>query len=185
MRSFYIEKAQLAPQSSWDPVTLTATSHFATKADTYLHDNAHYDPYMRSQMKKVEANCTFVDMSDTVRKGLLKDLGYNPDITGADIGSRVSGASALTGDIDTVGASTVNSEATHNRVLKTKEYAKQLADSKLRNTEQEAEINKLKTQMLELTQLLAGINQQVPPRLSGSGAAHPQDEGGGAAPQGA
>jgi hypothetical protein len=186
MRSFYIEKAQLASQSSWDPVTLTATSHFAVKADTYLQDNARYDPYLR---KKLLAGTvqkdTFVDMSDTVRKRLLKELGYDPDVKVSDIGSRVSGASALTGDGDTVGASTVNSEATQNRVLRTKEYAKQLAASKAQNAEQAAEINELKQQMQQLTQMLAGINQQVPPRLSGSGAARPQDEGGGAAPQGA
>jgi len=37
-------------------------------------------------------------MSDTIRKGLLKELGYNPEEKGADVGSKVSGASALTGD---------------------------------------------------------------------------------------
>jgi hypothetical protein len=40
MRSFYIEKAQLAKHSSWDPTTKTATSHFATKSSTYLEDNS-------------------------------------------------------------------------------------------------------------------------------------------------
>ena len=186
MRSFYIEKAQLASQSSWDPVTLTATSHFAAKADTYLQDNARYDPFLRKQLLAIrEQKNTFVDMSDTIRKSLLKELGYDPGVKAADIGSRVSGASALTGDADTVGASTVNSEATQNRVLRAKEYAKQLADSKAQNADQAAEINKLKMQMQQLTQMLAGINQLVPPHLSGSGAARPPDEGGGATPQGA
>jgi hypothetical protein len=185
MRSFYIEKAQLASQSSWDPVTLTATSHFAAKADTFLQDNARYDPYLRKQMLSGQEQVnTFVDMSDEVRKRLLKQLGYNPDIKGGDIGSRVSGASALTGDGETVGASTINSEATENRVLKAKEYAKQLAESRAHNAEQAAQINELKLQMQRLTQMLAGINQPVPPHLSGSGAARPQDEGGGVAPQG-
>ena len=185
MRSFYIEKAQLAPQSSWDPVSLTATSHFAGKADTYLQDNAHYDPYLRKQMLAgQEQTNTFVDMSDTVRKRLLKELGYDPELKAGDIGSRVSGASALTGDGDTTGASTVHSEATQNRVLKAKDYAIQLADSKARNAEQAAEINELKIQMQQLTKMLAGINQLVPPHLSGSGSAPAQDEGGGAAPQG-
>ena len=79
----------------------------------------------------------------------------------------------------------MNTEATQNRVLRTKDYAKQLADSKARNVEQAAQINELRQQMQQLTQMLAGINQQVPPHLSGSGAARPQDEGSGAAPQGA
>jgi hypothetical protein len=165
---------------------LTATSHFAVKADTYLQDNARYDPYLRKQLLAGSAQKdTFVDMSDTVRKRLLKELGYDPGVKASDIGSRVSGASILTGDADTVGASMVNSEATQNRILPTKEYAKQLADSKAQNAEQAAEINELKQQMQQLTRMLAGINQQVPPHLSGSRAARPQDEGGGVAPQGA
>lgn len=45
MRSFYVEKAQLAPQSSWDDKMLTATSHFAPRTDTYLLNNTRYDPY--------------------------------------------------------------------------------------------------------------------------------------------
>ena len=185
MRSFYIEKAQLASQSSWDPVTLTATSHFTARSDTYLQDNAHYDPFLhRQQNGKVSQERTFVNMSDTVQRSLLKELGYNPEEKGADVGSKVSGASALTGDAGTAGASTVNSEATQNRVLKTKEYTKQLADSRVQNAEQAAEINELKLQMQKLTQMLAGINQQGSPHLSGSGAARPQDEGGGVAPQG-
>jgi hypothetical protein len=185
MQSFYIEKAQLASQSSWDPVSLTATSHFASRSDTYLQDNARYDPFLRKQQQAQSAKqSTFVDMSDAVRKGLLKELRYHPDVKGADVGSKVSGASALTGNGDTTGASTVNSEGTQNRVLKAKEYAKQLADTKVKNAEQAAEISDLKLQMQKLTQMLASINQPGSPHLSGSGAARPQDEGGGAAPQG-
>ncbi|KAL3780888.1 hypothetical protein HJC23_009934 [Cyclotella cryptica] len=147
----YIEKAQLAPQSPWDPVTLTATSHFAGKPTLFseiMHTTTH---------TSVSRCC--LDRSRVTR-------------------SRVSGASALTGDGDTTGASTVNSEATANRVLKAKDYALQLADSKARNAEQAAEINALKIQMQQLTKMLAGINQLVPPHLSGSGAAPAQDEGG-------
>jgi aerobic-type carbon monoxide dehydrogenase small subunit (CoxS/CutS family) len=185
MRSFYVEKAQLVPQSSWDPVSLTATSHFKARTYTYLSDNARYDPFLRKQLNGQGTQAfTFVDMSDTVRKGLLRELGYKPDERGVDVGSWISGASALTGDGETVGASTVNSEATPNRILKTKEYAKQLADSRVQNAEQAAEINDLKAQMQKLTQMLAGINQPGSPHLSGSGAARPQDEGSGAAPQG-
>ena len=120
MRSFYVEKAQLAPQSSWCPYTLKATSHFAGKQDTYLIDNARYDPYLRNE--KTSQTTKLLDMTDTVRKGLLLSLGYKSDEKGCDVGSRVSGVSNLTGDGETVGASTVNSEATQNRVLKTKEY---------------------------------------------------------------
>ena len=77
-------------------------------------------------------------MSDKVCKGLLKELGYNPEEKVVDVGSSIGGASALTGDAETVGASTVNSEATPNRVLKTKENTKQLADSRVHNAKQAA-----------------------------------------------
>ena len=59
-----------------------------------------------------------MDTSDAVRKGLLKELGYDPDAKGVDVRSKVSGALVLMGDGETTGASTVNSNTTHNRVLK-------------------------------------------------------------------
>jgi hypothetical protein len=166
MRSFYLERAQLAAQSSWDPATLTAKSHFAMKSDTYLADNARYDPYLRKTMGSSHSQ-------------------PNAGERACDVGSRVSGVSHLTGDAATTGASTVNSEATQNRVLRTREYAKQLADSKETNAAQAAEIMELKTQMQKLTEMLAGISsQQGAPHLSGSGVTRPQDPGSGVTPQG-
>jgi hypothetical protein len=182
MRSFYIEKSQLASQLSWDPTTLTATSHFAGKVNSYLTDNAKYDPYFRNISEQKTLN--LLEMTDTVRKGLLEGLGYDPNEKGGDIGSKVSGVSRLTGDGDTVGASTVNTDATPHRILKTKEYAKQLADSREQNAQQAAEITELKSQMQRLTQMLAGLSQQGAPHLSGSGATRPHDPGSGVAPQG-
>ena len=115
MWSFYVEKAQLASQSTWDPVAMMATSHFAVKADTYLADNAKYDPFLRKQAAQEEhRNLNLVDMTDTVRKGLLDSLGYNPDEKGEEVGSKVTGVSNLKGDEDTMGASTVNTDATPN-----------------------------------------------------------------------
>jgi hypothetical protein len=185
MRSFYIEKTQLASQSSWDLSTLTAKSHFAMKSDTYLADNAKYDPYLRKKAQNPGQGTALVDMSETVRNNLLNSLGYKSGEKAGDVGSKVSGVSHLTGDAATTGASTINSEATQNRVLRTKEYAKQLADSKEKNAEQAAQINELKTQMLRLTEMLAGISsQQGAPPLSGSGATRPHDPGSGVAPQG-
>ncbi len=70
----------------------------------------------------------FVDMSDTIQKGLLSGLGYNLDEKGNKVGSKVSDVSHLTGNADTLGSSTANSEATQNRVLHTQEYAKQSSD---------------------------------------------------------
>lgn len=127
---------------------------------------------------------TLVDMSDMVQRGLLKGLGYNPEGKGNEVGSRVSGVSRLTGDAKTIGASTINSEATQNWVLCTKEYAKQLADTHKKNAKQAAEIHTLKLQIHQLTEMLAGQNQQGGPHLRGSGAGHSQDVGSGVALQG-
>ena len=170
MRSFYVEKAQLAPQSTWDPVTMTATSQFAGKVDTYLVDNAKYDPFLRQQDAQAgNQKLSYLDMTDTVRKGLLESLNYDPDEKGGDIGSKVTGVSNLMGDASTAGASTINSEATPNRVLRTKEYAKQLAESRERNAQQEREISDLKLQMQKLTDMLAGISQREAPTLVEAG----------------
>jgi hypothetical protein len=155
------------------------------KSDTYLADNARYDPFLRKSLGKTPTKPTLIDMTDTVRKGLLDSLGYKVGEKACDVGSRVSGVSHLTGDVATAGASTVNSEATQNRVLRTKEYAKQLADAKVINVEQAAEISELKAQMQRLTEMLAGISpQQGAPHLSGSGVTRPQDPGSGVTPQG-
>jgi hypothetical protein len=62
---------------------MTATSHFAVKTDTYLQDNAKYDPFLRKQANgSASLALTYVNMTDTVHKGLLDSLGYNPDEKG-------------------------------------------------------------------------------------------------------
>jgi hypothetical protein len=74
---------------------------------------------------------------------------------------------------------------TQNRVLRTREYAKQLADSKAKNAEQATEISELKAQMQRLTDMLAGISpRQGAPHLSGSRVTRPQDPGSSVTPQG-
>ena len=77
MRSFYIEKAQLAEHSSWDPTTKTATSHFATKSSTYLEDNSDYDPQPPAVKGSRTTRLSIIDMSDQLRNTLLKQLGQD------------------------------------------------------------------------------------------------------------
>ena len=155
------------------------------RTDTYLTDNARYDPYLQKQLNRSAAQqINFVDMSDTICKGLLNSLGYDPEKKGCDVGSRITGASNLTGDGDMSGALTMNLEATANRDLRTREYAKQLADLHEKNAEQATEINALKAQTQQLTEMIAGLSQQGTPHLSGSGATRPQDLSSGVAPQG-
>ena len=201
MRSFYIEKAQLAEYSSWDPTTCIATSHFATKTSTYLDDNARYDPAMDRQKQTPKLSPTVIDMSDQVRTNLLHSLGHKLGDTCVDVNSTITGVSPHTGDGDISCDSTVNSTNTTNKILKTKDFAIQLADSraqladsrmqlldtKTKMSEQEKMIEQLQRQLeqLQQTNVIAETQaQQGAPHLSGSGVSPPRDPGGGETLQG-
>ena len=202
MRSFYIEKAQLAEYSTWDPVSRTAKSHFAPRSSTYIESNAKYDPdTLASQHKRQKTSELMVDISTSVRARLLKTLGLHSGETLMDIGSRTSGVSAHTGEGNISCDSTINSANTANVIMKTKAFALQLAESKAKQAdqetllakarttqeEQEATIRALRHQMEVLQQIsnTAEIQaQQGAPHLSGSGVCPPQDPGGGETLQG-
>jgi hypothetical protein len=187
MRSFYIEKAQLAEHSSWDPTTKTATSHFATKSSTYLEDNSDYDPQPPAVNCSRTTRSSIIDMSDQLRNTLLKQLGQDKNPLPTDFNSNVSNVSPHTGDGDASCTSTVNSANTTNKILKTKDFALQLADSRAKQAEQVSLIAKLQQQMEELKRLqhiAEPVTQQGAPHLSGSGASPPTDPGGGEALQG-
>ena len=201
MRSFYIEKAQLADHSSWDPETKTAISHFATKASTYLQDNAHYDPSPTLDTRKRNATTSVIDLSNQVRTHLLNHLGHRIDETPLDVSSNISGVSPHTGDGNNSTASTVNSNNTSNKILKTKDFALQLAESRAKQadqaillqqsqitqSQQESIITALQQQREELQHIIntaESQTQQGAPHLSGSGASSPADLGDGEAPQG-
>ncbi len=172
MRSFYIEKAQLAEHSFWDSTTKTATSHFATKSLTYLEDNSEYDP-QPSTSKGGRTKASIIDMSDQLRSTLLKQLGQDKDPFPTDYNSNISNVSPHTGDGDASCTSTVNSSNTAQKVLKTKDFAIQLANSRAKQAEQMALIAQLQQQMEELKKLhniAEPSTQQGPPHLSGSGA---------------
>ena len=187
MRSFYIEKSQLAEYSSWDSETKTASSQFATKSSTYLEDNSEYDP----QPSTVKCICTkqpsIVDMSDQLHSTLLKQLGQDKDQFPNDYDSHISNVSPHTGDGDESCTSTINSSNTANKILKTKDFALQLAESRAKQAEQVALITQLQQQMEDLKKLqhiAEPETQQGAPHLSGSGASPPANPGGGEALQG-
>ena len=186
MRSFYVEKASLAEYSSWDPDTKTATSHFATKSSSYLEDNAHYDPLPSPDKRKRANDTPLVQISDQIRTSLLNHLGRQTD-TPQDVNSNISNVSPHTGDGNTSCASTVNSTNTASKILKTKDFALQLANSRAKQAQQESLIVQLQQQMEDLRQLnntAESGTQQGAPHLSGSGASPPIDPGGGEALQG-
>ena len=190
MRSFHVEKAQLAEHSTWDSETKTAISLFATKSSIYLEDNAHYDPQTNTDKRKRDDD-TLVDMNDQVRTSLEKHLGRLPR-TPQEVDSNISNVSPHTGDGNSTSASTVNSSNTANKILKTKDFALQLADSRAKQAQQESIIAQLQHQMEELkrhnstaeTAQTGTEPQQGAPHLSGSGVSPPIDPGGGESPQG-
>ena len=202
MRSFYVEKAQLAEYSTWDPESCTATSQFASRSSTYIENNSRYDPGTpASQQKRQKTSGPVVDIDTSVRARLLKTLGLRSGETFMDIGSRVSGASPHTGEGNISCDSTINSSNTAQVVMKAKDFALQLAASKAKQAdqdtllaqartaqeEQEAIIRSLRHQMETLQQTVntAEIHaQQGSPHLSGSGVSPPQDPGGGDTLQG-
>jgi hypothetical protein len=187
MRSFYIEKSQLAEHSSWDSETKTASSHFATKSSTYLEDNSEYDPQTSNVKCGRIKQPSIVDMSDQLRSTLLKQLGQDKDHSPNDYNSHISNVSPHTGDGDESCASTINSSNTANKILKTKDFALQLAESRAKQADQVALIAQLQQQMENLKRLqniAEPSSQQGAPHLSGSGASPPSDPGGGEALQG-
>ena len=182
MRSFYEDKNLMAEHSSWDDQTLRVTPHFPVKRDTYLLENARYDPILRKELK-LQKNPNILEMADGLRKNLLSTLGYDKNIRGQDVNSTISGVSKHTSDGVSSCGSTVNSENTANRFIKTQEYAKQLAEAKAQQVDQSILIHQLQTQMEKMIQTHAAT-QQGSPHLSGSGASHPTDPGSGEALQG-
>ncbi len=202
MRSFYVEKAQLAEYSTWDPISRTATPQFASRSSTYIENNARYDPTsLISQQKRQKTSPQLLDISTSVRARLLKTLGLRSGETFKDIGSHVSGVSPHTGEGDISCDSTINSNNTANVVMRTKDFALQLATSKAKQAdqemllaqarttqeEQEAIIRTLREQMDVLQQTINSAEiqaQQGAPHLSGSGVSPPQDPGGGETLQG-
>ena len=163
MRSFHEDKNLMAEHSSWDDNTLSVTPHFPVKKDTYLIDNARYDPFLRKELRSHSASTSNVlVMADGLRKNLLNVLGYDKNIRGQEVNSTISGVSKHTGDGASSCGSTVNSENTVNRFIKTREYAKQLAEAKAHQAEQTLVIQQLQSQMETLIQKHAE-NQQGPP----------------------
>ena len=149
MRSFHLEKAQLAEYSTWDHLNMTAIPQFTNRRDTYLTTFAHYDPGQATQ--HLHQTRDVVDISDDICNSLLKHLG-NKQCTHNNVGSHISGVSAHTGSSDLYTLLTVNSNNFINRALKTEDIALQLASSPAKQAEQDQLIKSLKQQMEQLQQ---------------------------------
>ncbi len=179
MRSFYLEKSQLAEYSTWDQLSMIATPQFTNRRDTYLRTFAYYDPshHVRHQQLNNTTPNT-LEISDEIRNSLIKHLGNKH--AHEDVGSQISGVSAHTGDSRFSTSSTVNSNNSINQVLKTKDMALQLATSRARQAEQDQLIASLKQQMEQLQRTNKDADSQIQqgaPHLSGSRASPHQSWG--------
>ena len=197
MQSFYMERADLAEHSTWNPITRLATSKFRVKADSWLEDNAHLDAF-RKKSRKANPSSTN-EMSDKIRCQIIKGTNTKPGQHCDDVGSHVSGASAHTGDASTCGNSTTNTDNTFCQQVDKKDLALKLAAAKRaeadrkRELEDEKKANAAKIDALEeklksVLQLLAqqqGQQGAPPPDPSGSGSPSAMEiSGSGGDPQG-
>lgn len=102
-----------------------------------------------------------VDISTSVRARLLKTLGLRPGETFKDIGSHVSGVSPHTGEGNMSCDSTVNSTNTANVMMKTKDFALQLAASKAKQADQETLLAQARTTQEEQTAIIRTLREQM------------------------
>ena len=108
MTSFYFDRYATADESTWDPHNIRAVSKYATPADLWLEDNADLDPDHKP------GGVVILGTSDEERLALLKKLNYKETQTFDDI---QSGASAITGDGQSSGASSLRSETSEGNAM--------------------------------------------------------------------
>jgi hypothetical protein len=167
MTSFYFDRYAIADESTWDPHQKRAISQYATAADTWLDDNADLDP--QHNMRDVVAYGT----TDSERLSLLSQLNYKEARNFDDV---QSGASAITGDDASSGASSGRSETTEERAMgKTLDLKLQLAKANSALAERDQALSKMQAQLDQLMQLqklaVSSTNQLVesgPPASGGS-----------------
>ena len=150
MRSFHLEKTQLAEFSTWDHRNTAAIPQFTNRRDTNLTTFAYYDHgHAKKHSNQEDTNPNLLDISDEVRASLIKHLG-NKQMSHNDVGSHISGASTHTNVSDMSTSSTVNTDNSINRTLRTKDIALQLASSQAKQAEQDHLIQSLKQQLEQL-----------------------------------
>ena len=160
MLGFYSDATGLAKHSVFDEKTWTVKNHFTTSADTWLEDNARYDPANKKTAGATQSPSPAILFSDEVRMDYQRQLNYKPDARCSDVGSHISGATGKSIGTSTSGGSTVNEES--NKMFHTKEMALELANTKRENAELNAKLASLESQMQRLTQAMLGQSAATP-----------------------
>jgi hypothetical protein len=174
----YIDSAGMAEHYSWDAATMKATPQISTRRERWHQDSFHLDIKRRSKTPKSDLGTPAflgnspLDLTDDVKKDLLRKLRVNADNIGPDAGRE--GASVITGGTDGISAgSSVNST---NMARKSRDLALNLVEEKRKNFEHATEMAKMQAELARLTAML----QQGAPHLSGSDVpASEVDRGGG------
>jgi hypothetical protein len=142
MTSFYFDRHVTADESSWDPATKRATSRYASAADTWLEDHRHLDP-ISNQTKKFTFKTT-----DAERSSLLSKLNYKENQAMDDI---QSGPSAITGDDQSSGASSLRSETSEGLAMgRTTALKMKLARVNSALADRDAALKKMQDQLSRL-----------------------------------
>jgi hypothetical protein len=140
MNSFYLNHSVNAEYAEYDVTTMTVRSKFLNTSDMYIEEHARMDPANR-EFQNMEA----VFDSDEARKSLLQRLNVKSGQTCDDV---QSGASALTGDSETSGASSVRSETSMGFAIgRTASLRMNLAKANRDAAEKDYEMRKLKEQI--------------------------------------
>jgi hypothetical protein len=142
MTSFYFDRHVTADESTWDPTTKRATSRYSSAADTWLEDNAHLDP------KDDKAPSFDFGATDEERNSLLSKLNYKDNQNLDEINS---GPSAITGEDQSSGASSIRSETSEGMAMgRTSELKMRLAKANSALADRDVAIRQMQEQLAQL-----------------------------------
>jgi hypothetical protein len=142
MTSFYFDRHVTADESTWDPTTKRATSRYASAADTWLEDNMHLNP-----SRNIPTTFSF-GTTDAERSSLLSKLNYKENQAMDDV---QSGPSAITGDEQSSGASSLRSETSEGLAMgRTTALKMKLAQANSALADRDAALKKMQDQLSRL-----------------------------------
>jgi hypothetical protein len=161
MTSFYFDRHVTANESSWDPATKRATSRYASAADTWLEDNMHLDP-----LRNKPTQFSF-GTSDAERSSLLSKLNYKENQAMDDV---QNGPSAITGDDQSSGASSLHSKTSEGLAMgRTTALKMKLARANSELADRDAALKRMQDQLSRLMEAQGLSDPQVENMSIGSG----------------
>jgi hypothetical protein len=165
MTSFYFDRHVTADDSTWDPILKRATSRYASAADTWLEDHAHLDP------REQKGDTYAFEATDEARHNLLSKLNYKENQA---IDEVHSGPSAITGDGQSSGASSMRSETSEGIAMgRTTDLKMRLAKANSALADRDAAIWSMQEQLAQLLRAQEATGKLVDDVSMTSGPAPP------------